>query len=790
MKKFTLLIASLFITIGAMAQTPVLELTSEQIGTSYPYELTDEDAQKVYALTDLTVVVKMNTAAMENRMALFCTSDPTATANSSAMPTNSAYIAYGTSGANISYLASCVTGDRYSGGTVPANSEDVVLAYVLNPTNTNFKAYINGTSVMDRDFGSYEIATPAMVKADHANAKIYIGGGKTSDGSRETFNGAITGVKVYDGVLTADEIANAFPVELPEGFVATPEEFVNGKVYTFVTQRGAMGASETSSNAISTARETADTETDYFKWTVYKSAKGNFYLYNLGKAMFLGEMSTTGNASVPMSETPVAVTFKTTSITTHPIMFTTMNDGSCVANHSSDYGEGLITWNGGWDKLTDTGNGHQVVAVAELDAEILSTVEAAVNAFEADNTEAVAELDEAIDKAIELSAFIGTGVGKYSYTGDGDYQEKFAAITAFRDGITATNTPTPEEVAAKTAELNALLSSFVLNMPENGEYYRLKGAESGYYATSNMCANESYTNKLAMEQDGTTAVSIWYLSENNAFLSYVKGQYLGNFAKSGGTWSFENVGSTGNSVVFADGGTIGKYQIKPSSGRALYGDGIRVDAADENNNSGHYNWILEEVTELPVTITSAGYATLYAPVALTVPSEVKAYTVTINGEWATLNEIEGGVIPANTGVIIAGANGEAATAGTYNFAITTSEETLESDLRGSAPATYYTEPGTYYALAQVDGVVGFYKDEFNNSRFQNNSHKAYLYIAAEAAASAASYSFRFGEGTTGIDEIADNRVQSTVIYDLTGRRVETITEPGIYIVGGKKVLVK
>lgn len=54
MKKFTLLIASLFITIGAMAQTPVLELTSEQIGT-YPYKLSDEDAAKVFALGDITI---------------------------------------------------------------------------------------------------------------------------------------------------------------------------------------------------------------------------------------------------------------------------------------------------------------------------------------------------------------------------------------------------------------------------------------------------------------------------------------------------------------------------------------------------------------------------------------------------------------------------------------------------------------------------------------------------------------------------------------------------------------
>ena len=779
MRKFTLLIASLFITIGAMAQTPVLHY--ENITTRQ--ELTSDDANTIRNLGAMTVIADVEiTDSSIPSIVLGAAADYT-----SAATTNGNIWALGIGNNQMRYIVNAASGGWYSRGTVSASTAKLAYTYNYADNQTTINYYTEGGTSQ----GSATVTDAALSTFNGENAKFYIGGVEhtNSNGWYSAFAGTINSIDIYQGVLSQDEIAALCQPELPEGFVATPEEFVNGKVYTFVTQRGAMGASETSSNAISTARVTADTETDYFKWTVYKSAKGNFYLYNLGKAMFLGEMSTTANVSVPMSENPVAVTFKTTSITTYPIMFTTMNDGSCVANHSSDYGEGLITWNGGWTKLTDTGNGHQVVAVAELDAEILSTVEAAVNAFEADNTEAVAELDEAIDKAIELSAFIGTGVGKYSYTGDGDYQEKFAAIVAFRDGITATNTPTPEEVAAKTAELNALLSSFVLNMPENGEYYRLKGAESGYYATSNMCANENYTNKLAMEQDGTTAVSIWYLSENNAFLSYVKGQYLGNFAASNGTWSLENVGSTGNSVVFADGGTIGKYQIKPSSGRALYGDDIRVDAANDNNNSGHYNWILEEVTELPVTVTSAGYATLYAPVALTVPSEVKAYTVTINGEWATLNEITSGVIPAETGVIIAGANGEAATAGTYNFAITTSEETLESDLLGSAPATYYTEAGTYYALAQVDGVVGFYKDQFNNSRFQNNSHKAYLYIAAEAAASAASYSFRFGEGTTGIEKV-EIRNEKSEIYDLTGRRIDAITAPGIYIVNGVKKLVR
>ena len=44
-------------------------------------------------------------------------------------------------------------------------------------------------------------------------------------------------------------------------------------------------------------------------------------------------------------------------------------------------------------------------------------------------------------------------------------------------------------------------------------------------------------------------------------------------------------------------------------------------------------------------------------------------------------------------------------------------------------------------------------------------------------------------GTTGIEDV-DAEVEKDVIHDLTGRKIETITKGGIYIVNGKKVLVK
>ena len=214
MRKFTFFLALMVAMVTtAFAQTPVLEFSAEQIGT-YPYQLNEEDAAKVFALTDLTVAVKINTAGISGRRGLFVTSDPTQAKNTAAEGTASRYVAYGLNADNISYLASWRSGDRFSGGAKFTANSEVVCVYVINPTNGKCELYLNGA--LDRSWSGtnpngfmsgYEIATPAMVKANHANANIYIGGGVSSEGADETFDGTIEGVKVYSGALSAAEIA-------------------------------------------------------------------------------------------------------------------------------------------------------------------------------------------------------------------------------------------------------------------------------------------------------------------------------------------------------------------------------------------------------------------------------------------------------------------------------------------------------------------------------------------------------------------------------------------------------
>ena len=68
--------------------------------------------------------------------------------------------------------------------------------------------------------------------------------------------------------------------------------------------------------------------------------------------------------------------------------------------------------------------------------------------------------------------------------------------------------------------------------------------------------------------------------------------------------------------------------------------------------------------------------------------------------------------------------------------------------------------------------------------FLNNGFKAYLPKTGAAQA----LRFNFG-GTTAIESVVNGINANAAIYDLSGRRVEKATK-GIYIVNGKKMIVK
>ena len=184
-----------------------------------------------------------------------------------------------------------------------------------------------------------------------------------------------------------------------------------------------------------------------------------------------------------------------------------------------------------------------------------------------------------------------------------------------------------------------------------------------------------------------------------------------------------------------------------------------------------------------IHVSAAGYATLNLAFTASIPEGVTCYVATSKSDTEVkMTAIEGGVLPAHTPVIVKANLGE------YAFYSTGEANEIEENLlSGSAYKKDYTDANyTYYVLAMVDGVVGLYPDAFLDNKFSNGANKAFFMV--EKALGTAGYTFNFG-GTTNVEDIVIAG-ENDVIYDVTGKKIETITAPGLYIINGVKTIVK
>ena len=182
-----------------------------------------------------------------------------------------------------------------------------------------------------------------------------------------------------------------------------------------------------------------------------------------------------------------------------------------------------------------------------------------------------------------------------------------------------------------------------------------------------------------------------------------------------------------------------------------------------------------------VTITDAKAATLTTPFAVSLPTGVTAgYVNGVDTEKQILTYTDVTAIPAGESVVLFGE------AGIYTFNKTENAEdfTSENYLVGYNVATDIPEGQTVYALGNKSNGVAFYT--FTGTQYA--AGKAYLQLPVAEAKAIGYFNVFGGEGTTGIGNAQltmDN--ENVVIYDLQGRRVEQM-EKGIYIVNGKKII--
>lgn len=400
---------------------------------------------------------------------------------------------------------------------------------------------------------------------------------------------------------------------------------------------------------------------------------------------------------------------------------------------------------------------------------------------------ALAEL-EALYNA-NKDAFVGEGLGKYTCNDNEWYQSFDVAIVSAEEIVTKTLSEKATTSLGTINDLKNILSQastkLQINLPEAGKYYRFQGACEAslpnYYITGH--TNED-GGRIALTKDAD-ASTIYYFDGTN-LIAYQSGLVIG---LNSDHWVFASVDDNSKpaSEIIFTGSPVkgGAYSIKSADRYfhyTVYNNTVQVNRCSEDVCAEHA-WYITEVTELPVEITAAGYATLYAPVEVTLPTGVTAHTVTENGEYATLSDAIN-VVPAKNGVILAGE------AGTYNLTVSnTGAENLTNALAGTVAKTLVTkETGAYYVLGIVDEVVGLYNPVIgeDDTKFYNAGHKAYWHIPAASQVAG----FRFGGNTTAIESVLIGTDANAPIYDLSGRRVNNAVKGGIYIVNGKKVYVK
>lgn len=392
-----------------------------------------------------------------------------------------------------------------------------------------------------------------------------------------------------------------------------------------------------------------------------------------------------------------------------------------------------------------------------------------------------AELKALIDEA--LSSPIYVSYKNANLIGNGLNQTtSFTAFAKAGEVYAKGEAATSAEIAsARFALLNACNAAVVLNKPANGTFIRIHSSAASQAAMPYLSSETSTVNAnraaYLVGKDGENEAKTIFFYNGNKLLAYETGYYLENISDFAG---YKDI-TTGTSIQFSEAANsaAGCYNVKFNGKRFLYtqvsGSNYYTDAGGSAPNDG-FNFQMEYVESLPLSVGAAGYATLIAPVALEIPAGVEVYTATFEGGKAKLTSISD-VIPANVGVVVKAAQG------TYNFNITTTENVATSALNGVPNTANVASESAAFILANGKHGVGFYKLSSANRTI--HGFRAFYTAPAEAQAVSA---FLLEDNVTGIEEI-ETSADKAPIYDLSGRRVAK-AEKGVYIQNGRKIFVK
>lgn len=508
-------------------------------------------------------------------------------------------------------------------------------------------------------------------------------------------------------------------------------------------------------------------------WAIVESDYG-VKLYNRAAKKYV-TVTAEGKNKVKATMTDYGTTFYMQKSNKADFSLRYENTKGYLGDHKDGF---LSTWYGDSntdDTQNDGGSGYKVIAVDESDIQLAKTYASTIsNATDADG---LVQYNVEYDKIASATTLDQLDAAYQSYQTDNDFSD-FTGYYRVRNVNT---------------EVNRYLSSENIQVSTNGSLLEK------WQADANMDRNITRTTDA--DNFGS---QLWQLTRN------AEGTYSLVNANTGREAGYITPEASQLQMVVNIGSGNGHYTFKPyTEGTTFDGydaksmflmvdsEGNHASAASDNdhvvaNNNQYANksnyWQLVKVTSVPVTIKSVGWASVAFPFAVQVPAEsgVKAYFAeSADDTRMVLSEIADGIIPANTGVLLAKDGGC-----TVNLPIVTTTTTYPDNKLAYATAERngYASKANYMLSAKT-GTVGF----LPSTMTLVPANKAFLPAAniTSGSGQAQMLSFYIGGAVTGInDAAADAHNGNNTYYDLNGRRV-LYPAHGIYVTGnGKKVFIK
>lgn len=542
-------------------------------------------------------------------------------------------------------------------------------------------------------------------------------------------------------------------------------------------------------------------------WCFYQEpVTGEYYLYNVGKKQFAnpygkGSFTQQSGYTWVFSNTPAAITMS--ALDEYPYFHIQGGADKLTMSVSTSFTGSVITYykkeqNGTYD-------GGMYFKFAKSDNPVSDEVTNAIKAL----SEAYAEskFNEAKAAAEELLATTPEAVG-YPVADE---------RTAFETAIASAS-----DISTIEAAVQAFKETTSVNMPESGKAYVIRNIHpnGNKYMLSSAYTNANLPAATDNAKDDAANIFVCRVVDGGyVFVNLEHGQYMlfhgisqTNPYESDGfseNFSDKNVLKLNSHRSQLEGAlSIAGKRNRPNDGYNGYATMTISTGGNMNANSGENNVLYRSdfsslfvFEEVPHTFNQVSLATIKSTDELLIGSELTGKTIsTFSAPYPTdlpdgvtayyaaeaeeagqliLKPVDGEAIPGKQGVVLIGNTAKITMLPAIETVATISGNVFAHSADGTV-----TMGANAYILANGGQGIGIYKATEGSTLKQG---KAYLNFTGS---SANSFVLNFSGVTTDIEGAPTVAPSQQVIYDLSGRRVNAVTKGGIYIVNGKKMIIK